>query len=103
MTTTNAPLPYAIQRSIRKFAPALRDAITRAITAKQESLGRSLKPEEIGECASEVIFGIGEYDRGMEALCIEAFDAERYTPLSQVMDELRARIPATGPAQVQDC
>jgi len=58
--------------------------------------GGAISPEEIGQCASAVIFGDGtEYDRRMEAICLKAFDAGSYTPLDEVINELRTTVAAT--------
>ena len=95
-------LPYAVQRSIRKYEPSLRAAITRAVQQQQDSHpDKPLSAEEIGLCASEVVFGTGEYDKGMERICIDAYDRGHSTPLHEVINGLRSRV--ARPATISDC
>lgn len=93
-------MPLPVQRSIRRYAPRLRAAITAAVQERMEAAereGRQIRPEEIGECAAHVIFGGAEYDEHMEKMCISAYHAGKSMPLKEVIDDLASRVarPAT--------
>lgn len=95
--TTETTLPHAVLRAIANYRSTLRAEITKAVIRKVELLGRDLRPDEIGETASEVIFGDGNYDRRMEQMCLEAVDQGKFRYLEDVIDELEKE-EAAGPA-----
>lgn len=85
---TNAPpIPYPVQRIIRRYAPYLRTEIAQAVKRRMDEKGAPITVEEIGECASQIIFGEGNLR--MEKLCMEAYRAHRSRPLQETIDELR--------------
>jgi hypothetical protein len=56
--------------------------------------GGAITIEEIGECASQIIFGEGNLR--LERLCMDAYRAGHSRPLQEVIDDLRCSL--TGPA-----
>jgi hypothetical protein len=88
--------PESFYRCVRGYAPHWRTLIIRAVTEKMELLGRPLTPEEIGECAVEIVLDEKSRVETMERICIEAYDAGKTKPLQDVIDELRSSLAGSG-------
>lgn len=98
MSQKNAttPMPYHVQRIIRRYAPHLQSEIAQAVKDKiGEKGGDDITLEEIGECASRII--LGEGNRRMEKLSMDAYRNGHSRPLQEVIDELRTSI--AGPVE----
>ena len=97
-TVEQEALPYAVLRGIRRYAPAFQARIQRLVRAKMDSLareGRYITVEEIGECASQAIFGAKICDPEMERVCLEAHSRGEFVYLEDWIDELKARRSAS--------
>lgn len=91
-STKKQALPYSVRKTIGCYRFAWQGEIIKVVRKKMASLDRPITAEEIGECASQVVFGECDYNRRMEALCLKAIDHGEYTTLREAIDELRASI-----------
>ena len=94
--TNTTPIPYHVQRIIRRYAPYLRSEIAQSVKAKMIEKGDDISIEDIGECASQIILGEGNLP--MEKLCMDAYRKGRSRPLQEVIDELRASLAGAAGA-----
>lgn len=95
-TAENHNIPEAAYRYIRGYAVKWRSQIVKAIEEKTNLLDRPPTAEEISECALSVILGDKQQVATMERICLEAYDAGKSRPLTDVIDELRAAITRSG-------
>ena len=74
--------------------------ITRAVAAKLASTGGTIRPEEIGECAANVIFAddhVGERQRkAMEQVALKAYHAGKFRYLHDVLESLRDELQSSA-------
>ena len=82
-------IPYAVQRAIRRYKREFQDAITKLVAKKLVESGGVIKPEEIGECAANIVFGDSKREVVMEQIALTAYHAGKYRLLDDVIDELR--------------
>jgi hypothetical protein len=89
-------IPYPIQRIIRRYAPYLQSEIAQVVKRRMDTKGSPVTVEEIGECASEIIFGEGNLR--LEKLCMQAYRSGHSRPIQEVIDELRGTLAGPSPA-----
>jgi hypothetical protein len=89
-TSKKIEIPYAIQRGIRRYKAEYQAAITKLVAAKLAESGGTLRPEEIGECAANVIFGedklADRQEKAIEATSLKAYHSGKF----QYLDDLVA-------------
>jgi hypothetical protein len=92
-TERGIEIPYAVQRAIHRYKPEFRDAIARLVARRLRETGGHIRPEEIGECASEIFVDIisGEDRRRevMEEVAMKAYHAGKFRRLDDVISDLR--------------
>ena len=80
MTTTmraSRELPYHVLRAIRRYRGEFQAEITRAMAEKMAMTGGAIKPEDVGACAADIIFGkddcVRREKKAMENMSIRAY------------------------------
>lgn len=92
-TNARIEIPYRVMRSIRRYKSEFQAEITRMVAQKLAESGGTIKPEDIGECAANVIFGedklVERQEKAMEETSLKAYHRGDFKYLDDILAEWR--------------
>lgn len=96
-TNARVEIPYRVMRSIRRYKSEFQAEITRLVAQKLLESNGIIKPEEIGECAANVIFGedklVERQEKAMEETSLKAYHRGDFRYLDELLAEWRNEQP----------